>query len=667
MKRIQSVTITLLSLIMAGAAWLLPFSSVIDGLIYDLMLSSIQVSKQESEVIIIGIDDESLSRYREPLVMWHAQISDVIKSASEGGARSIGIDMIPAVSMERIAPGLDRRLMQAIRSATTRGTKVYLAFSVGKYGMMPENKFSLTASGLGYLNLFPDRDGIVRRQIVSMKNQEGQTAYSLALLLANSPVSEDSETCNDTYIDYGQPSGKIISLSNVLQLAEAQNTVALRDLFNEKIVLIGVTSPKLKDIHRVPLTLDIDDKGSLTGVQIHALMIQSIRDGAPRRDAPKAFNILLLTILGVLAGYFFLNWPPQRALLNLLGLVLLASLIYYIIFYSGYVLSASSALFGLLVPAATGLFVRLTREYHFTDSLNRFFRTYVDLGRLENIMANPRTRLRQEKQLRRAIERREPFVYYQPKVDVGDGSIVGMEALVRWIRPNGDFVSPRDFVSLAEETGLVNKLTEIVFECACSFARTLLKETVSRQKPIQRIAINLSARDLGRPDLIQYLQRTTDHLCVDPKQIDLEITESSFIHSMDAVVRKISSLKEAGFSISIDDFGTGFSSLGYITKIPFDNLKIDKSLIDHIAMEKRAYAVVSAIIAMSKSLGFRVIAEGVEHMPQLYLLKGLGCDQVQGYLFSCPIEENKMLELIKSGKSFDTSFPGSQTFSHIFC
>ena len=168
-----------------------------------------------------------------------------------------------------------------------------------------------------------------------------------------------------------------------------------------------------------------------------------------------------------------------------------------------------------------------------------------------------------------------------------------------------------------------------------------------------KISINLSAQDLERPDLGDLLQKNMATYHIESQYIDLEITESSVIHDMTEAIEKISSLRDLGFTISIDDFGAGYSSLGYITQIPLDYLKVDKSLIDHVTDDQRSSAVVQAIVAMARGLGVKVIAEGVEEYEQLHHLQSTGCDQVQGYIFSKPLPDEQILELIKSGKIFE--------------
>jgi hypothetical protein len=239
MKRIQVIGIALVGLLFAVTVWLLPLSRFIDGFVYDLSLRLGNVDQSGSRVVVVGIDDTSLDNNRLPLVMWHNQLADVIDGISAGGATRLGLDIIPAVSMERLAPELDRRLMRAIRAATKQGTEVILGFSAGRNGVMPEKKFAFAASGLGFLNLFPDPDGVIRRQLAGMRDERGKVAHSIAMLMAKPAAIAEKDVLEATFIDYRQPLPETVSFLEVLQLVEEQDTAALQALFSGKLVLIG--------------------------------------------------------------------------------------------------------------------------------------------------------------------------------------------------------------------------------------------------------------------------------------------------------------------------------------------------------------------------------------------------------------------------------------------
>ena len=652
MKRIQVIAVTVLGLLFAVTLWLLPFSRYIDGFVYDLSLRLGGADEHETRVVVVGIDDASLAGNRLPLAMWHDQLASVIEGVSDGGATRLGLSLIPAVSMERLVPELDRRLMRAIRGATQQGTEVILGFSAGKNGVAPERKFAFAASGLGFLNLFPDPDGVIRRQVLSIPGEQGGFASSIAALLAKTDTPDPENAPASTFIDYRQALPATVSFLKVLQLAEKGDEAALQEMFKGKLVLIGTTTRKLYDVHKVPRIPGLSEDGALPGVHILALMTGALESDRALYPLPGQYGLLLLALLALFSSALFLYRPPARALLMLALIVAMALYYIYLALRAGYVVPASAILYGVMIPATISLLYRLNYEYQLKTTLNRFFRTYVNLDRLEHIMENPRERFRQERELKEGIEKRQQFLQYQPKIEIESGLIVGMEALVRWIKPDGEIVRPDLFISLAEETGLVNKLTELIIEQVSAFATILAQTGYGEHGQIPKISVNLSARDIERPDLLDFFAGAVAERDLDPERVDLEITESSLIQSFDEAIEKISALRAMGFSISIDDFGSGYSSLGYIKNIPFDYLKIDKSLMDDIATDQRSLAVVQTIVAMAGGFGAKVIAEGVEDHEQLVHLRRLGCDQVQGYLFSKPLAEKEILALIKSGKCF---------------
>lgn len=652
MKTVTRLFATMLSLACAFIVWSLPVTALIDGYAYDRMLRLSNADSQESDVIIIGIDDLSLERYREPLVMWHKYLAEAISRANAYGAQSIGLDLIPAVSMELINPQLDIQLMQAIRAATQQGTRIVLGFSVGQNGLMPEQKFALIANGLGFLNVYPDEDMTIRRQLASLSNQEGKTAHSLAFQMAAPLISQPAEMFNNTYIDYHLHLGKIISLADLLQLNNQQDAPTLQEMFQGKNVLIGMTSKKLQDYHKTAKIIDSGSNDHVPGVYIHAYMLQTILHGKLRKDAGYIFNFFILTILSFITSFLLLHHPPQKALLLVFGIVTVSCIALYTLFLYGTVVSMSAAVSGFFVPCIVGFVFRILHEHHLAGTMNKFFGAYVNTDRIEEILKNPQARLRKERELQKAIEKREHYLCYQPKVDIRTGSIVGFEALVRWRRANGDVVPPSEFIPMAEETGMVCNLTKLIIDMACEFAAKFANNHPQQSGNLPRISVNLSARDLEHPDLITHLIDTTKRHGISPEQIDLELTESFIIRDLHSAIEKISEIRKHGFTISIDDFGTGQSSLSYIIKIPFDTIKIDKSIIDGIVNNKLSYSVLCSIISLSKNLECKIVAEGVEDYEQLEKLTQLKCDYVQGYIYSKPLDENDAKNIFLSKIKF---------------
>jgi diguanylate cyclase (GGDEF)-like protein len=250
-------------------------------------------------------------------------------------------------------------------------------------------------------------------------------------------------------------------------------------------------------------------------------------------------------------------------------------------------------------------------------------------------------RLALENNLRRALERDEFEVYYQPKINTNTGKIVGTEALLRWRHPELGLVSPTEFIPLAEETGLIVPIGEWVLRTACVQNNLWKNEGFDLH-----LAVNLSARQFQQLNLadtiIGIIKETEFH----PSYLNLEITESSIMKNAESAIEILGELKKAGIKISIDDFGTGYSSLGYLKRLPIDVLKIDKSFIRDATTNPDDTALVMAIIMLAHNLRLTVVAEGVETEEQLDFLRRLGCDEWQGYLYSKPVSPDIFRKLL---------------------
>jgi len=251
-------------------------------------------------------------------------------------------------------------------------------------------------------------------------------------------------------------------------------------------------------------------------------------------------------------------------------------------------------------------------------------------------------RLTLENKLRRAIERNEFIVYYQPKVDINSWQIVGAEALVRWKDPELGLISPAEFIPLAEETGLIVPIGNWVSKTACS----QIKQWHSEGFDCLGISVNLCARQFQEQDLVSTVIEILEQSELEPKYLELEITESSIMTNTDFAVKVLTELKQMGIRVSVDDFGTGFSSLGYLKRLPIDILKIDQSFVRDVSTDPDDAALVMAIITLAHNLRLKVIAEGVETEEQLRLLRLLRCDEIQGYLFSKPLPADEFRELL---------------------
>ncbi|MDP1651932.1 MAG: EAL domain-containing protein [Rhodocyclaceae bacterium] len=250
-------------------------------------------------------------------------------------------------------------------------------------------------------------------------------------------------------------------------------------------------------------------------------------------------------------------------------------------------------------------------------------------------------RLKIESGLRHGIEHNELLLYYQPKVDLASGRIVGAEALVRWQHPEHGMMSPDTFIPIAEKSGLIEQLSAWVMESAMRQARLWSEAGLPRIK----VAINLSARDFS-PGLAERVQTLLTKEGVPAAWIELEITEGMLTHNNEGVIAMMEALTALGVGLSLDDFGTGYSSLSYLKRFPIDTLKIDRSFITGIPHDGNDCAIAGAIVSMAQRLGHRVIAEGVETHAQLEFLRSQGCQEIQGHYFSPPLPADRFATML---------------------
>ena len=256
----------------------------------------------------------------------------------------------------------------------------------------------------------------------------------------------------------------------------------------------------------------------------------------------------------------------------------------------------------------------------------------------EEMTIKARNKIEIETQLRRACENNEFLVHYQPQIDIKTGNLLGAEALVRWNHPIKGVIYPDDFISIAEETGIIFDIGIFVLEEVCIQAKKWEKEEGLKDF---KFCINISAYQLEYENIVEIFSNIINRIGYSPNNIELEITESALIKNKNKILFILHKFRTLGFKLSIDDFGTGYSSLSYLKKFPLDILKIDKSFIKDIPFDKDDMDIAIAIIQMGHALGFKVIAEGVEKKEQLdFLLENKG-DYYQGYLGSKPIGANE--------------------------
>jgi len=251
-------------------------------------------------------------------------------------------------------------------------------------------------------------------------------------------------------------------------------------------------------------------------------------------------------------------------------------------------------------------------------------------------------RLKLENDLRKALARKEFVLYYQPQVDIHSHEVIGVEALIRWNHPENGFISPAEFIPLAEETGLIVPIGEWVLYTACLQNKAWQDAGYTPM----RMSVNLSARQFRQTDIDVLVDRVLKETGLDPKYLDLEITENMSMFDVDMTTETLQKLKRLGVNISIDDFGTGYSSLNYLKRFPIDSLKIDQSFVHDIHSDTDDAAIVKAILAMAHSLDLKVVAEGVETERQLSFLKEQKCDQAQGYYFNRPLSPEHLESML---------------------
>jgi diguanylate cyclase (GGDEF)-like protein/PAS domain S-box-containing protein len=256
-----------------------------------------------------------------------------------------------------------------------------------------------------------------------------------------------------------------------------------------------------------------------------------------------------------------------------------------------------------------------------------------------------------EEGLRRALERKEFSLHYQPKVDFSTGAIAGAEALLRWTHPTRGSISPAQFIPVAEECGLIVPIGRWVLRSACEQAQAWIRAGLAPAT----MAVNVSAKQFRGDSFLQDLLATLEETGLDPALLELELTESVLMKHAESAASILGTLRGSGVQVAVDDFGTGYSSLSYLRKFPIDALKIDQSFVGRIGVAADDASIVTAVIGMARSLKLRVVAEGVETLEQAEFLRCQACDQAQGYYFSRPVRAEQFANLLRSGVRNDAS------------
>lgn len=263
----------------------------------------------------------------------------------------------------------------------------------------------------------------------------------------------------------------------------------------------------------------------------------------------------------------------------------------------------------------------------------------------KEIGLHSRNQLVVESELSTAVQKSEFEAFYQPIVELGTDAICGFEALLRWRHPERGLLAPGEFIEVAERTRHINTIGDWVLEQACQHVRALKEQT---EAPLT-ISVNMSPVQWSQPDLVPRIISIVEKNGISPQEIEIELTETCLMENLERTLSALQALQSEGFSISVDDFGTGYSALGYLRELPVDTLKIDRCFISELDTSEDDNAIVQAIISMAKALNMKIVAEGVENLTQLEILKSLGCDQAQGYYFSRPVPGADSLAMVGKG------------------
>jgi EAL domain-containing protein (putative c-di-GMP-specific phosphodiesterase class I) len=249
-------------------------------------------------------------------------------------------------------------------------------------------------------------------------------------------------------------------------------------------------------------------------------------------------------------------------------------------------------------------------------------------------------RLELESKLRRALERRQFLLHYQPRIDLASERIVGAEALLRWHIPKLGTILPERFIPLAEDTGLIAPIGRWVLQTACAQNKAWQDAGL----PPIVVSVNVSARQFRADNLVRTVAETLKSTGLEARYLEIELTESVVMHDAPQLVAMLDELKQLGVHVAVDDFGTGYSSLTYLKRFPVDRLKVDRSFVEHLATDEDDATIVRTIIALGHNFGLKVVAEGVESPDQLEFLRRHQCDEVQGFYFGQPVASTQFLE-----------------------
>ena len=373
----------------------------VDFYLYDFMLTALKTKQLDTEpdaennnraqpVVVIGIDDETLNAFPEPMVLWHKYLSIVLRGLSESQADVIGLDMIPSISLDTISPNYDRLLFQAIRKARKNKTEVVLGYDASSGGLLPHQKFIFAASDIAYLNLWPESDGVIRQYSWSrMKNEKVQSSL-IKSMFDLSGVKKEQDSASKPfvkeqrfYINFNQSNIPVYSFLEVYQQINQKNYDWLASHFNQSIVLIGLNTEKLNDNHRIPFETE---QHSMPGVLIHAAALNSIVSGNSFEVFSESFQYVLFVLMIILSAGLFLFLSPLKASLLLLISAAILFWAYSQLLSNHHVLPMTLPISALVTSSLLCAAYRYGFEYQKYRQLQRHFKRYVNDDVLQQIM-----------------------------------------------------------------------------------------------------------------------------------------------------------------------------------------------------------------------------------------------------------------------------------------
>ncbi len=382
--------VLLLALLLALLAGKPKLLDHLDYAFYDHLLFSVDHAPPPQRVTVIGIDQASLDRFPEPLVLWHSYLAGAIAAAAAGEARAVGLDLIPSISLQTLAPELDTALFKALRQAGAAGAPIILGYDAGADGMLPHRKFAFAASGLGYLNMWPDRDGVVRRYRARIQSGERQNnSLGLATLLAgldNPPPAVPEHL----FVNYRGAPPPVLSLAEVYDRLQQDDTAWLRQQLAGRLVLIGVTALKLHDNHAVPGLPAAPHTQHIPGVLIHGLAMDTLlSERRLQQPAEDLVRFGLALPLALFSGGLFLLLNPIRASLILAAGLILGYFGLRLAFAASWWIPPAGLLSALLAPALFCGLYRYIVQFRQFRHLQHYFQSYVSAEALQAIIEHP--------------------------------------------------------------------------------------------------------------------------------------------------------------------------------------------------------------------------------------------------------------------------------------